>query len=196
MQAKAMALAVALLVTALGVAHADDEIVRGAIVKIEAQEIYVNIGVDRGVAGGASVRIKRAVALRHPVTRAQIQDWIPVGSANVTQAGAVMSRAVVGDLIGNLKVGDIAEVLVDRPDRATPAQPVQAPLQQPGAPPVDPMTAEVLGVFAAQAGQPLDTRIAAWERYLSTRATSPYAEAIKRDLDQLHTLREELRPRR
>ena len=54
MQAKAMALAVALLVTPFTVARADDEIVRGAIVKIEAQEIYVNIGVDRGVAGGAS----------------------------------------------------------------------------------------------------------------------------------------------
>ena len=81
----------ALLAPAL--AHADDEIVRGAIVKIEAQEIYVNIGVDRGVTGGASVRIKRPVALRHPVTRAPIQDWIPIGSASVTQAGAVMSRA-------------------------------------------------------------------------------------------------------
>src|SRR5690606_26495730 len=61
--------------------------------------------------------------------------------------------------------------------------------------PIDPATAEVLGVFAAQAGQPLEARIAAWERYLSTRASSPYAEAIKRDLDQLHTLRDELAPR-
>jgi hypothetical protein len=184
---------IALLAPAL--AHADDEIVRGAIVKIEAQEIYVNIGVDRGVDGGASVRLKRPISLRHPVTRNQIQDWIPLGSASVTQAGAVMSRAVVGELVGDLKVGDIAEVLVDRPDRQTPAQPAQPPPQQPGAPPIDPVTAEVLGVFAAQAGQPLEARIAAWERYLSTRATSPYADAIKRDLDQLHTLREELKPR-
>jgi hypothetical protein len=184
----------ALLAPALG--HADDEIVRGTIVKIEAQEVYVNIGVDRGVSGGASVRIKRPIALRHPVTRAQIQDWIPVGSASVTQAGAVMSRAVVGELISEIKVGDVAEVLVDREDRAAPAQPAQPQPQQPGAPPVDPVTAEVLGVFAAQAGQPLDARIAAWERYLSTRGTSPYADAIKRDLDQLHTLREELQPRK
>jgi hypothetical protein len=185
-------LLVALLVA--GRAHADDEIVRGSIVKIEAQEIYVNIGVDRGVVGGASVRIKRAVSLRHPVTRAQIQDWLPLGSASVTQAGAVMSRAVVGELVGELKVGDVAEVLVDRADRPAPALPAAAK-QEPGAPPVDAATAEVLGVFAAQAGQPLEARIAAWERFLSTRATSPYAEAIKRDLDQLHTLREELQPR-
>jgi hypothetical protein len=176
-------------------AHADDEIVRGTIVKIEAQEIYVNIGVDRGVAGGATVRIKRPVSLRHPVTRAQVQDWIPIGAASVTQAGAVMSRAVVGELIDELKVGDVAEILVDRPDRK-PAQTAQAPAPPaPAGPPVDPATAEVLGVFAAQANQPLEARIAAWERYLSTRATSPYADGIKRDLDQLHTLRDEMRPR-
>ncbi len=183
--------------TTLGpaVAHADDEIVRGAIVKIEAQEIYVNIGVDRGVTGGSSVRIKRPVSLRHPVTRAPIQDWIPIGSASVTQAGAVLSRAVVGDLVTELKVGDVAEVLVDRPDRPPAETGPQMPVPQPAAAPqIDPATAEVLGVFAAQAGQPIEARIAAWERYLSTRANSPYAEAIKRDLDQLHTLREELQP--
>ena len=175
-------------------ARADDEIVRGAIVKIEAQEIYVNIGVDRGIAGGAALRIKRPISLRHPVTRAQIEDWIPIGSANVTQAGAVMSRAVVGELVGTVRVGDVVEVLVDRPDRV-PAQAAQPAPRAPTAPAIDPATAEVLGVFAAQAGQPLDARIAAWERYLSTRAGSPYAAAIERDLDQLHVLRDELAPR-
>jgi hypothetical protein len=104
-----------------------------------------------------------------------------------------MSRAVVGELVTAVAVGDIAEVLVDRPDRVR-AQPAAAPAPTPAAPPVDPATAEVLGVFAAQAGQPLDARIAAWERYLSTRGNSPYAEAIKRDLDQLHALRDEMRP--
>jgi hypothetical protein len=175
-------------------AHADDEIVRGAVVKIEAQEIYVNIGVDRGVTGGSSVRIKRAVSLRHPVTRAQVQDWIPIGSASVTQAGAVMSRAVVGELVDTLKVGDIAEVLVDRPDSA-PAKPMPTPVPAVAGPPVDPVTAEVLAVFATQANQPIEARIAAWEGYLSKYGTSPFAEAIKRDLDQLHTLRDEMQPR-
>jgi hypothetical protein len=185
---------VLLLVLVPVLAHADDEIVRGTIVKIEAQEIYVNIGADRGVNNNASMRIKRPVSLRNPVTHAQVSDWIPMGSAAVTQAGAVMSRAVVGELVGQLKVGDIAEVLVDRPDRK-PAQPavVEKPTG-PAAPPIDPTTAEVLGVFAAQSGQPLEARIAAWERYLSTRASSPYAEEIKRDLDALRALRDELQP--
>jgi hypothetical protein len=191
------ALAIALVLAVPALAQADDEIVRGSIVKIEAQEIYVNLGIDRGVTGGSPLRIKRPISLRHPVTRAQVQDWIPIGSASVTQAGVVMSRAVIGELVGAVKVGDVAEVLVDRPDRprtqVAPAAPTPPPKQE--APPIDPRTAEVLGVFAAQANQPLEARIAAWERFLSTRADSPYAEAIKRDLDQLHALRDELKPR-
>src|SRR5689334_18938127 len=137
--------AIALAVPAL--AHADDEIVKGSIVKIEAQEIYVDIGAQKGVAHGASVRIKRAVSLRHPVTRALVQDWLPVGSASVTQAGTVMSRAVLGDLVTQVKLGDVVEILVDRPDVAPkPDRPAPPP---PQGPPVDPQTAEVLGVFAA-----------------------------------------------
>ncbi len=178
-----------------GIAVADDEIVRGSIVKIEAQEIYVSIGVDRGVTGGASVRIKRPVSLRHPVTRATVQDWIPIGSANITQAGSMMSRAIIGSLVDAVKVGDAVEVLVDRPDTVRPVDPSPVTVPAgPATPAIDPATAEVLGLFAAQSGQPIDSRISAWERYLSMRAGSPYAAEIRRDLDQLRTLREQMRP--
>lgn len=187
------ALVIAATLAAVPLAHANDEIVRGSIVKIEAQEIYISVGVDKGVTGGASVRLKRPISLKHPITRATVQDWIPIGSASVTQAGSVMSRAVIGELVSSVKVGDIAEVLVDRPDAP---RPVDAPKPVgPQAPPIDPATAEVLGLFASQSGQPLEARIAAWERYLSMRASSPYAAAIRRDLDQLHTLRDQTRPR-
>jgi hypothetical protein len=177
-------------------ADANDEIVRGSVVKIEAQEIYVNLGVERGVSGGAALRLKRPVKLRHPVTRAMVEDWIPIGSATVTQAGAVMSRAVIGELVAQVKVGDLAEILVDRPDRHDPgpATPT-APPTPPQGPPVDAVTAEVLGLFASLVGQPLEVRIASWERYLSVRPASPFAAEIRRDLDQLHALREELDPR-
>jgi len=121
------AFAIIAIVCAATRANADDEIVRGAVVKIEAQEIYVNVGVSRGVDGSAQLRIKRPVLLKHPVTRATIRDWIPIGSATVTQAGAVMSRAIVGDLVSAVKVGDIAEVLVDRPDAPMPQQPTLQP---------------------------------------------------------------------
>ena len=92
----AAALAVAL---AAAPARADDAIVAGSVVKVESAEIYVNLGTNQGVAGGVPLRIKRPIKLQHPVTRAAVEDWIPIGSATVTQAGAALSRAVVGDLV-------------------------------------------------------------------------------------------------
>lgn len=169
-------------------AQADDEIVRGAVVRIEAKEIYVSLGGDRGVVPGAALRIKRAIALKHPITRAAITDWLPIGSAQVTEAGGELSRAVVGDLVSAIKVGDVAEVFVDRPDAPRVAPPVPAAVQ------IDPATAEVLGELTAQANQSLDVRIAGWERYLSQHPTSRFASAVRRDLDELRGLRDQMQP--
>jgi hypothetical protein len=49
-------------------------------------------------------------------------------------------------------------------------------------------------VFAAQSGASLDARIAAWERFQSAHADSPYADAIEADLVQLRSLRETIAP--
>ncbi len=177
-------------------AFADDEIVRGSVVKVEQQEIYVSLGSKQGVGDGSALRLKRPIRLKHPVTRAIVEDWVPVGSATVSQAGGTLSRAIVGDLVSSIKVGDVAEVLIDRPE-STPAGPVTpptAPVPTPLGPAADPATVEVLGVFAQQTGQPLDARIAGWERYLSTRGGSPYADAIRRDVDTLRDLRDQMRP--
>jgi hypothetical protein len=50
---------------------AADEIARGAIIKIERDEIYVNLGRGRGLVDGAPLRIKRRINLKHPVTRSR-----------------------------------------------------------------------------------------------------------------------------
>jgi len=168
-------------------AFADDEIARGSVVRVEAKEIYVSLGSSRGVVNGAALRIKRPITLKHPITHAVVHDWLPVGSASITQAGGEMSRAVVGDLVLDIKVGDLAEILIDRPD------PVQ-PVEHVAAVPVDPATAEVLGVFAAQAGQSLDSRIAGWERYLSSHPQSRFATGVRRELDELRALRDQMQP--
>ena len=99
-----------------------------------------------------------------------------------------MSRAVVGELVGEIKLGDVVEVLVDRPDAPKPNVPV------PVGPPVEAKTAELIGVFAAQVGKSLDVRIAGWEKFLSTHPDSPYADGVRRDLDALRGLREEMQP--
>lgn len=182
-----MKLAILLVLFASVPALADDEIAHGAVVRIEAKEIYVSIGSSRGVVTGAALRIKRPITLKHPITHAVVHDWLPVGSASITEAGGEMSRAVVGDLVLDIKIGDTAEVLIDRPD------PVQ-PVEKAPAVPVDPATAEVLGVFAAQSGQSLDSRIAGWERYLSSHPASRFAAGIRRELDELRALRDQMQP--
>jgi hypothetical protein len=177
-------------------AAADDEIVRGSVVKVEATEIYVNLGKDRSVIDGAAIRIKRSIKLSHPITRATVEDWVPIGSAVVTQAGGRLSRAVVGPLVDDIKIGDVAEVLIDRPD--TPNQrPVSPPPDKPvpQGPPVDQVTTEVLASFALQTGQTIDARIATWESFLSKHPGSPYSAAIRKDVDVLIALREQMRPR-
>jgi hypothetical protein len=182
-----MRILIVLLLLGGGIAYADDEILRGSVVRIEAKEIYVSLGSSHGVVGGAALRIKRPITLRHPITHAAISDWVPIGSASVTEAGYEMSRAIVGELVAEIKVGDIAEVLVDRPE---PPRPVE---RGPVAPPVDAATAEVLGELTAQAGQSIDVRIASWERYLSIRPSSRYSAGIRRELDELRTLRDQMR---
>jgi hypothetical protein len=184
----------ACVLAAAGPAAADDEIVRGSVVKVEATEIYINLGKDRSVVDGAAIRIKRTIKLSHPITRAAIEDWVPIGSAVVTQAGGQLSRAVVGPLIDEIKVGDVAEVLIDRPDAARP-RPAPPDKPVPQGPPVDQPTTDVLASFALQTGQTIDARIATWESFLSKHPGSPYAAAIRKDIDVLIALREQMRPR-
>jgi hypothetical protein len=176
---------------------AADEIARGAIIKIERDEIYVNLGRGRGLVDGAPLRIKRRINLKHPVTRAPVSDWIPIGAATVTEAGERMSRAIIGGLITEVAVGDIAEIYVDTPDAPRPAptpEPVEPRVAAPAPEPIARDTQAVLAVFSQQSGATLDARIAAWEGYQSTYPTSPHAAAIASDLEQLRELRRELQP--
>ena len=184
------------LVASATAAHAESAIVTGTVVKVEHQEIYVSVGEAQGVASGAPIRIKHPVRLKHPITRAVIDDWVPVGSATVTQAGGQLSRAVIGELVATMRVGDIAEVLIQLPDAPAPQPTKAAPAPAPPVRQVDPETAAVLQTFAEQSGATLDARIAGWESYLSKHASSPYGDAVRKDLEQLRVLRDQLAPSR
>lgn len=162
-----------------------DEIARGSVVKIERDELFVNLGTARGVRDGARLRIKRTISFQHPISHQKVADWIPIGSARVTAAGAVMSRAIVGELTADVAVGDVAEILVEDQNLE--------PLAPNPKVPHDPETHEVLAIVSEQSGKSLAVRIAGWERYLSERPSSRFAAGVRRELDELRSLADQMR---
>ena len=104
------------------------------------------------------------------------------------------------ELVGwHVKVGDVVEILVERASAAPAPAPAPTPTPNPNPtptpapPPPNPEAVEIVGIFAGLTGKPLDARIASWEQYLSSRPQSPYADAIRTDLDVLRGLRDQLR---
>jgi len=194
-------LAATLLTFALavpGIAAADDVAV-GVVVKVDTREIYVNLGGSKGVVDGASLRLKRPVMLRHPVTRAPVKDWLPIGTATITSAGDKLAMAVLDpDLRAQVAVGDVAEIYVERDEAAPPPPPPKPPSpdETGPVPQVDADTATVLAVWRSLAGQSLDRRIGAWEGWLSANPQSAHAVTIRADLDALRAQREAASPRR
>lgn len=197
MKIRSLLLAAALFAAAPRVGHAD-EIAAGVVVKIDRREIYVNLGEGRGISDGATIRLKRPITLRHPVTRRPVTDWLPIGSGTVTDTGASLARVALDPgLLAEVKVGDVAEIYVVRVEAAPP--PVAPPPVAPS-PPDRPMpeldgdTAQVLQVWRAVTGASIDARIAAWDGWLAAHASSRYAAQIRDDLDVLRRTQEAMRP--
>ena len=181
----AVALAVIAAVPAVAAA---DVIVIGRVVKTDRREIYLNLGGRTGVEVGARLRLKRPIALRHPVTRKPVTDWLPLGDGTVTDVGDDLARiALPPELLQAVQVGDVAEIYVERDE----AQPPPAPPTPPPAPDAQPLpavdadTAIVLQVWRATSGGTLDARIAAWSGWLASHADSPHADAVRADLEVL-----------
>jgi hypothetical protein len=190
----AVALAVAIAAAVTAGPAAADTIARGAIVKIEQRELYLNLGSRQGVARGARLRLKRPIKLRHPVSRQWLTDWIPLGGATVTAAGDRLSMAVVdAELASQVALGDIAEIYVERDEPIDPATVAAPAAGGEPLPTVEPATARVLEVWRATTGLGLDQRIAAWELYVAADPDGPHAAALREDLALLRELREALR---
>ena len=193
--ARALAVAAGLL-GAAGAVRAD-VVVAGRVVKTDRREIYVNLGEGVGVAVGAKIRFKRPIALRHPVTRAAVTDWLPVGTGTVTDVGAQLARVELPpELLTEIKAGDLAEIYVER-EEARPAPPPPPPPPPPDdrpIPTVDPDTASVLQVWRGTTGQPIDARIAAWTGWLADHGSSAHAAAVRDDLEVLRATAEAMTP--
>src|SRR5512141_2623417 len=100
---------IAVLLVLGGVAHADT-IAKGRIVKVEANDVFVDLGTKAGIVDGARLRIKRTIRIKHPGTRKWVEDWLPIGVADVTHAGAQLSMAELEpELLAEVATGDVVE---------------------------------------------------------------------------------------
>src|SRR5262245_64162891 len=88
---KTLAGALVALALMLPAAASADVIQRGYVVRIEAGEIYFDIGQATGVTMGAPVRFKRPVTLKHPVSGKEIVDELPLGELAVLSVGETLS---------------------------------------------------------------------------------------------------------
>lgn len=194
MRARACIVVAAALAAGAPLAAAD-EVVSGLVVKIDRREVYVNLGEGRGVADGASIRFKRPINLRHPVTRRAVVDWLPLGDGTVTATGQDLARVALDPaLLAQVKVGDLAEVYVVRTEDAPPPPPPRPVEPDRPIPQVDADTAQVLQVWRAVTGTSIEARIAAWDGWLAAHGTSRYADAVRGDLDILRATLEAMTP--
>jgi hypothetical protein len=184
------ALILLVVTAASAVAHAD-EILRGVVVRVEAGEVYFDLGTATGLQPGAPLRLKRRIALTHPVSGVVVADDLPLGDAKVARVGATLSMAQPSPaLAAALVPGDLVEAYLAK-DPPAPVEPSPSPPPEP-MPSLDRDTAEVLSAWTAAAGRPIGARIAVWEGFLHDHPRSPYAARAAVDLEALRAIETEL----
>ncbi len=111
----------------------DDEVGEhdGTIVRIEGDLLYFDVGSERGLRIGQSVRVLRTIIAKHPVTGKRLVDHFPLGTLSVEGVGSVLSYGRVQRRIGPLvKIGDVVNVSQPAEKRAAtstgPASPAAA----------------------------------------------------------------------
>jgi hypothetical protein len=175
-----------------------DDVIVGQVVKTDRREVYANLGQGRGVDIGAKVRFKRPLVLKHPVTRKPVTDWLPIATGTITDVGDHLARiALPPELLTQLKVGDVAEVYVERTEAPPVVLPPPVPLAPPSTAPIptlDADTASVLQVWRASTAGSIDSRIAAWSGWLATHGDSRYAAEVRADLEVLRATQAAMAP--
>lgn len=163
-----------------------DVIERGVVVRLELGEIYFDLGARPGLAAGTPLRVKRPIALKHPVTGKLVSDELPLVEGTVAAVGTTLSMLLLeASLAGMVRVGDVIEVRLPGPSPVAPPPPPIKPVVEAPLPAVSAATARVLAVWTATTGARLDARIAAWEQYLAEGAEEPYAGRVREDLELL-----------
>ncbi|MFO0745854.1 MAG: hypothetical protein U1F43_09295 [Myxococcota bacterium] len=186
-------LATALVVPALAQAPRAAE---GVVLRVDAQEVIVDLGLDDGVPAGATVQVYRRLEVTHPVTRRVVVDRFPIGAVELAAVGRHLSIIRgASDLqrppaVGDFVVWTPAEVSPEVVDPRT--DPREAGLAT--AP--DAATAALDQTFHATLGRELAQRVTLWEEYVAAFPQSPHLAAVGQELEWLRRRLAEERERK
>ncbi|MBI5499696.1 MAG: hypothetical protein HY907_05605 [Deltaproteobacteria bacterium] len=168
------------------------------MLRIDGDEVLVDLGSADGVHPGDEVRLYRRISVEHPVTHRVIEDRFPLGDEQLEQVAERMAIIVVDTPLDHPPtVGDTVVLLRSTPALETPAPPDSCPVC-PSCPvqPVcemDPQARALLDAFGRTLGQPIEQRIGVWEAYLAANPATPWSSVVSADVESLRAMLRTLR---
>src|SRR5688572_10063355 len=97
----ALSVAVAAIATAVGpaaLAAPAGKAVEGVVIRLQDDEVVVDIGSKHGVPSDARLRVYRRLVVQHPLTGKKIEDRFPIGEVPLAERGELLS--IIRDLKG------------------------------------------------------------------------------------------------
>jgi hypothetical protein len=185
------------VVAAPALARAD-----GAVLKLEGEDIYVDIGAKDGAGAGSLFDLMNVVVVKDPVSKQVLRDRFAIGQLTVVRSGDKVSVAHAPEALRKrVHVGD--PVVMASAPRAF-ADPWQTRIERSGhagagataggGPPVRDRAhaarrvsdAELTrAVWRETLGKPIDKRVALWKKLLAEHPDLAYAGEVEAELASL-----------
>jgi hypothetical protein len=187
------------------VAGQDTTPVRATIVRIEGDDVFLDVGRE-ALAGARSLTVYRRVVVRHPLTRKSLADRFAIGELQIVQAGDSLTLARAAATPARpFGVGDGAEAQVPVASGAADAQPQPAAgasaagsaaaaaasrggqaVTDSAAAPASSEAAELLRHFQATLAQSPEYRARVYDAYLRRYPRSAYRAFLDQEIRYLH----------
>ncbi len=191
------AIAILLVLAAPARARAD-----GVVLKVEGEDIYLDIGAKDGAGAGSLVDLMNVVVVKDPVSKQVLRDRFAIGQLTVVRSGDKVSVAHAPEALKKrVHVGD--PVAMASAPRAF-ADPWQARIERSGGSRGGPSTsarqpvrdraqatrrvadAELTrSVWQATLGRPIDQRVALWKKLLAEHPDLSYAGEVQAEVASL-----------
>jgi hypothetical protein len=86
---------------------------RGTVLRVEADQAYVDLGSDAGLQPGSQLRLYHAIVATHPVSKKKVRDTFYLGTLTVAKAGKQLAVAAPDgeDVRTRMTMGDEVELV-------------------------------------------------------------------------------------